>query len=136
MSRSRQKSWIDARAVLERNSGEHLILRPSSDASEPHWEFPGGALKANESPESALRRACEALLGVGVDIRVGQPPFVFHYGSHAVTYRYYFGSCVGAPAALGCREIRWVLAGQMRDYVFEPASQQVVDWLLESPRKS
>lgn len=131
MARPHQKRWIDTRAVIERRRGEYLIVRPRGGPTRPPWEFPGGPLRERESPEAALRRHCGELLGVRLEIHLGQPPFVFDYGSHSVTYRYFFCGCLGRPAALGCAEVRWVLGGQLREYLFEPASQQVVDWLLE-----
>lgn len=132
MARTQRNEWTDARAVIERRHGEYLIVRPRSDRGEQPWEFPGGRLLPRESPEAAARRICGDMLGTRLEIHLGQPPFVYNYGTHSVTYRYFFCGAIGRPEPAGCAELRWVIAGQLRDYVFEPASQQVADWLVQS----
>lgn len=133
MPQRRQKSWVEARALIEKGGREYLIIRQPGNPDAP-WEFPGGKLEGRESPESALRRLCRAGLGADVEIHVGQPPFVQNFGSHSITYRYYL--CGLQPEAMKPNgvEARWVLTQQLRDYHFDPATQQVVDWLLEGDK--
>lgn len=123
--------WIESRAIINRGRHTKLIVRPVG-ADEGPWEFPGGRLMPHESPEGGLRRLCRAALGVELEIAIGQPPFVHHFGSHSVTYRYYLCSIPrGEPLPLACAEIRWVATPQLRDYVFDAPTQHVVDWLLD-----
>lgn len=138
MARQPAKSdWVEARALLQRAGREYLIVRPPSEEQaleDTPWEFPGGRLQPKEPPEAGLRRACRETLGVELEIHVGQPPFVHNFGEHIVTYRYYVcGLRGGAPAPRGAWAARWVLPIQLREYVFDDAAQQVVDWLLEKP---
>ncbi len=133
MGRSQQKSWVDSRALIQRAGRDYLIIKPQSDQDQP-WEFPGGRVQPNEVPEAGLRRLCHAQLGVELQISIGQPPFVYRFGTHSVTYRYHICGIRGGQAeAVGCAETRWVLREQLREYVFDAPTQQVVDWLLEKP---
>ncbi|MEP0845952.1 MAG: NUDIX domain-containing protein [Phycisphaerae bacterium] len=132
MAQAKRKTWVDSRALVEGRPGEFLIVRPHGPTEESPWEFPGGPLRAHESPEGALRRICADTLGIALEIHVGQPPFVYNYGTHSVTYRYFMCGSTGSVEASGYKETRWVLAGQLREYVFEPACQRVVDWILQS----
>lgn len=131
MSANPQKSWTESRALLQRPGEQYLIVRPTNVEDCP-WEFPGGPLRANESPEAGLRRIIRDLLGVSVEIIQGQPPVAHAFGAHTVTYRYYLCG-VGRlePTALGVSELRWVLRKQLCEYVFAEPMRQVVDWLLE-----
>lgn len=124
------QSWTDSRALILRNGREFLLLRPNSNEGTV-WEFPGGRAEPRESPEAALRRHCKRMLGVEVNFVLGQPPFVYDFGTHRVAYRFYECSMAGGePKARDGMEIRWIQSQQMRDYVFDPPTQQVVEWLL------
>ncbi len=126
-------SWTESRALIRRGT-KFLIVRAGAGQPEPTepWHFPGGRLAGRESPEAALRRICRDSFGVELVLHVGQPPFVHHFGTHSITYRYYESSIAsGEPSAPAGAELRWVERGQLRDYVFDAATQPVVDWLLE-----
>lgn len=128
MRRPSQPTWVDARAILRRSTRELLILKPQ-DEPDALWQFPGGRADPRESPEAALRRHCRGLLGVELELHVGQPPFVHNFGTHSVTYRYYWAGVLGEPRAAPACELRWVLPGQLREYDFDAPTRQVVEWL-------
>lgn len=124
---------IDARGMIRRSPGEYLIIRPVREPAAA-WEFPGGPLEGNESPEAALRRWCRALLGTELEIMLGQPPLAYGQGDQRVIYRYYLCGIRGPePRPAPGYELRWVLAGQLRDYVFAPPMQQVAEWIAQEP---
>lgn len=123
-----QPGWVEARGLFENSQREFLIVRPENEAI---WHFPGDRLHTRESPEAALRRWCSAALRSTIEIVLGQPPFVHHFGSHSITYRYFvcrFGAAIRPAEGL---EPRWVLRPQLRDYEFDAPTQNVVNWLLE-----
>ncbi len=97
------------------------------------WDFPGGKLEGRESPEAGLRRVLRDELQIEVTLNVGQPPFVHNYGDRSITYRYYMCAVArGAPRTAPSTELRWIPLGQLCEYVFDPAAQQVVQWLLQN----
>lgn len=132
MSKPTHNVWTEARALLERGR-ERLIVRAGGEAA--NWEFPGGRLMPRESPETALRRICRDAFGVEIELRLGQPPFAHHFGDHRIVYRYYeCGVRAGEARPLCGGELRWVLTEQLREYDFDAATRQVVDWLLRPER--
>jgi mutator protein MutT len=136
MGEEQRKSWVETRGLVQRQRLEYLIVR-AAGPEQSAWEFPGGRVERRESPEAALRRICQATLGIEIEVHVGQPPFLYNFGTHSITYRYHSCGLVGGElvAAPGL-EARWILVGQLREYLFEPAVQQVVDWLLEQPENA
>ena len=129
--KSRKPQQVEARALISHRREGYLIVRPLGEPDAP-WEFPGGTAAERESPEAALRRCCRAQIGVELEIVVGQPPFAHETEAGTTLYRYYVcGVLSGEPRALSCRDTRWVMTPQLRDYVFSAPTQQVVDWLLE-----
>lgn len=133
MVRQPQTRWVETRALLRRGQEEFLILKPAAEPA-VFFEFPGGKVAERESPEAALRRWCRDYLGVTLQFQIGQPPFQHNFGTHAVTYRYYICTIRSGEAEAGGRfELRWVARPQLRDYIFDAPTQQVVDWLVAEP---
>lgn len=128
MPTEKMPSWVDARAIVQQNGRELLILR-DSPLADGFWSFPGGRAEKKETPEAALRRHCREALGVELELHIGQPPFVHNFGTHSVTYRYYWAGVLGEPRAAPACELRWVLPGQLREYDFDAPTRQVVEWL-------
>lgn len=111
---------------------EVLIGRIPSPPYEGKWTFPGGPVEKGESPEPALRRALQSLLGMNVEIRFGQPPFDMAWDDVVIRWRFFF--CEGRESDVHnthYAEIRWVQVGSLREYEFDPVAQQVVDWMLD-----
>jgi len=130
MARQPQPARTEARALIERQ-GSHLIVRTRPGEDVP-WALPGGVLAPGESPEAGLRRCCRAQLGLEVDVQIGQPPLEQVIDGQTVRFRYFMcGPGDQPPQPCGVAELRWVLTGQLREYVFEPVDQQVVNWLLD-----
>lgn len=130
MARQPQPARTEARALIEQQ-GSHLIVRTRPGEDVP-WELPGGVLAPGESPEAGLRRCCREQLGIAVDVQIGQPPIEHVIDGQTVRFRYYMcGLGDEPPQQRGVAELRWVLTAQLRDYVFGPVDQQVINWLLD-----
>jgi len=124
-----------AGAVIERitrGTHEALIARIPTDPYQGLWTFPNGPIDQGEAPEAALGRALRCLLGMKVRIICSQPPFDRAWDDVLCRWRFFF--CDGAGSEIHNQyfsEIRWVPRPCLREYDFDPASQQIVDWLLE-----
>ncbi len=129
-------------AVIERTRAgmREMMIAKSARAPFPgKWTFPGGAAEAGESPEAALRRILREQLNASVEIIQGQPPFDQRWDNILARWRFYFCDMGGEEQggeseAINNRyygEIRWVPRVALREYEFDPVSQQVVDWMLE-----
>jgi hypothetical protein len=118
---------------MERFDNQVLIVTDTVDLTVPRqWFFPRGPVRTDESPEAAMRRIALETLGIHVEVVVGQPPLIQAIDGVEVELRYVFcGINSGEPIRGAYPEIRWLPKGQLREYDFDPASQTVVDWLIE-----
>lgn len=114
---------------------EILIGKNPAAPYEDRWSFPGGPVEPGEPPEAALRRALRSTLGLAVDVQWGQPPFDQAWDGVPTRWRYFFCEHPGGEVHnTHYREVRWVPDGALREYEYDPVSQQVVDWILEDRR--
>jgi 8-oxo-dGTP diphosphatase len=113
--------------VAKRNKGSHL---------EGLWEFPGGKLEPNESPEECLAREFREELGV--DIQVGKIlEVVYHrYPEKNVLLLFYSSDLVeGEPKPLDVAELAWVPKVDLLELDWVPADIPFVKRLMGSGPK-
>ena len=78
-----------------------------------------------------VRRVAEELLGITVEVIVGQPPIPGQVDGQTVEFRYFFcGMISGEAKSESFAELRWVSLSHLREYDFDAASKPVVDWIL------
>ena len=118
-------------AVIQRDDNYLITQRMEKAVLPLLWEFPGGRVEPDESPEEALSRELRYRLGlraqVGELISVTQKD----YSDYAVELHLY--SCdIGAqePQALTVRDVRWVASEDFNAYDFPPADKASMDSLL------
>src|SRR5438105_905976 len=58
--------WVSAVALVDADGRVLLAQRPVGKAMAGLWEFPGGKIEDNESPEQALVRELKEELGIGI----------------------------------------------------------------------
>lgn len=106
--------YLDGKILAaRRKSGAHLAGL---------WEFPGGKLQEDESPEACLAREFEEELGVRV--RAGRVLEVIHhrYPDRAVLLLFYACELIeGDPRPLGCEELRWLDREELETLDWAPA---------------
>ena len=69
-------------AVIEDRAGLVLVAqRPAHKHLALKWEFPGGKIEANESPETALARELREELGIEIENLRALPRFIHDYGT-------------------------------------------------------
>ncbi len=68
--------------VIENEAGEFLsCLRPPGKHLAGLWEFPGGKIDADESPEQALIRELDEELALEIQVVKPLRPVIWHYES-------------------------------------------------------
>ena len=115
-------------AAIIRRTNKILITRRFDDVHLPgYWEFPGGKVEANESLESALEREIREELGV--KIRVEDEFFTTEHAYPSRTVRLHFFNCSvrdGEPTPLEVADLRWVEPGELHQFQFPPADEQLI----------
>ena len=106
-------------AIIE-NGGLVLAAQRSAAMSLPlKWEFPGGKIKRNESPDSCLRRELLEELGIAVSVGAALSPATHRYPTFSVTLHPY--RCEIAAGSITLYEhaaILWL----------EPEELPTLDW--------
>jgi 8-oxo-dGTP diphosphatase len=109
--------------IAQRLKGAHMGLR---------WEFPGGKIEPNESPEDCLKREIKEELDL--DIRIWDRLMVVEhqYEELKVILHCYRCSYLGGQAKKkDCHDFRWVGADDLKNYHFAEADQPIVRYLSE-----
>ncbi len=124
-----------AAAVLIDADGRLLLTsRPPGKAFAGQWEFPGGKIGVNESPEQALVRELREELGIVTGIGCLSPLlFASHAYDHAHLLMPLFACRVwqGTPRALEGQKLAWVLPGELDSYDLLPADRPLVPLLRQ-----
>lgn len=124
-----------AAGVLEREGTILAARRKRGSHLEGHWEFPGGKLEPDESPEDCLVR--ELAEEIGVRVRPQEIlEVVFHkYPEKSVLLLFYRCELLeGEPQPIECDEVRWVALADLPSLEWAPADVPFVRRLSEMAR--
>lgn len=119
-------------AVIRKNGRVLICRRPEGKARAGQWEFPGGKIEPDETPEEALVRECREELGFTL-----RPLRFFTEVLHEypdLTVRLLVYDCepaIGEPKALEHSEIRFVLPSELPAFDLCPADRVIAAKLRE-----
>ena len=117
-------------ALIWDNDRFMICQRPAHKARGLLWEFVGGKVEKDESPQQALFRECMEELDV--DIVVGDlfMDVVHEYPDLTVSLSLYNASISrGIPKKLEHNDIRWIKVSEIDDFDFCPADTTILDRL-------
>ena len=123
-------------AALTNQVGEILLQRrPEGKQMVGLWEFPGGKVEPEESPESALVRELREELGIAV-AESDLLPIVFASepleDRNLLLLLYRCSRWQGEPQPLDSPELRWLRPGDMHALTMPPADRPLVRALEEA----
>jgi len=117
-------------AVIERSDRRFLIgQRRMNDTSPLKWEFPGGKIRAGESPEAALARELREELGVALvkSVEIGRVRHRYAETLDELEIRFFAAAI--ADTGLVPRtfeQIAWVLPKELGGYDFLAANRELI----------
>ncbi|MDO6524215.1 8-oxo-dGTP diphosphatase MutT [Motilimonas sp. 1_MG-2023] len=95
------------------------------------WEFPGGKVEANETPEQALIRELQEEVNILVNSARLFDSISFDYPDKQVLLDFMISTDFSGEAqGLEGQEVRWVAKADLSNYTFPDANQPIVDKLL------
>ena len=125
-----------AAAIIEKGS-YILIGRRKAGRLKDMWEFPGGKVEAAETPEECLKRELREELDIEAEIGEFFLSNKHAYSHAAIELLTYKARIIGGALRLHVhKEIRWVLAEDLRSYAFPDADRPIVEKLIVESRKT
>ena len=121
--------FIDVTAAVIRRNGKVLIAqRAAGEHLEGLWEFPGGKIEKDETPEQCLKR--ELFEEFEIDVRIGQ--FItesrFSYKKKNIRLLAYEVEYLGGDFSLKVHSaISWVPLDKLTSYSFAPADIPILE---------
>ncbi|MBT8471383.1 MAG: (deoxy)nucleoside triphosphate pyrophosphohydrolase [Marinicaulis sp.] len=127
---------VAACALVDRDGRVLLAQRPEGKSDAGSWEFPGGKLAPDETPEEALIRELREELGVDTE-KSCLAPIAFASQSltdvHLLMPLYVCRKWSGAPEGRERQALQWVRPNRLLEFELTPADRplaaQVRDFL-------
>lgn len=126
--------FVVACALVDADRRVLIAQRPEGKSLAGLWEFPGGKVEPNESPEAALIRELEEELGVSTKSACLAPlTFASHAyeGFHLLMPLYVCRKWQGTPIAREHSALKWVRPQKLRDYPMPPADEPLIAALCD-----
>jgi 8-oxo-dGTP diphosphatase len=126
--------WIPVVTGLIRKGGKVLVgQRPPGQSLEGQWEFPGGKIERNESPEAALARELNEELGIDAEIGKLKLASTHTYGDTGIVIMFYevlFWK--GEPKPVHHMELRWVTSSELHALPMPDANRRILSRIIDS----
>ena len=123
---------VVAAALIDIDGRVLLAQRPEGKAMAGLWEFPGGKVRPDETPETALIRELKEELGIDVAEACLAPlSFASHRYErfHLLMPLYACRRWTGSPEAREGQRLAWVRPQKLEDYPMPPADKPLVAML-------
>lgn len=122
-----------AAAILTKDGRILIAKRKPNDRLANKWEFPGGKIEAEESPEECLYREMweEFQVEITVGKFFGESKYHYDYAAvHLLAYLVHLEK--GKPEPTSHAEYRWVSVDELDQYDFAPADKALVEKIKRS----
>jgi len=117
-------------AILVKDGKILIARRKAGDRQAGKWEFPGGTIERNETPQACLKRELQEEFGINVSVRRFFGESVYNYDHGSITLLAYRADWQSGRIALKDHaDYRWVSSEQLAEYDFAPADIPFVEKL-------
>jgi len=118
--------------IIQNQQGEYLIgQRIVEDAYYQKWEFPGGKLEPNETPQQALTRELHEELGI--QVRACQELLTLEHDypdRHVCLFVQRVTEYQGQVRSAEGQALQWVSLNQLSELDFLAGNQPIIDCLM------
>jgi len=125
---------VAACALVDADNRVLIAQRPAGKSMAGLWEFPGGKVEPDESPEAAIIRELQEELSVNTKKDCLAPlTFASHSYEdfHLLMPLYVCRKWHGLPKGLEGQALKWVRPLKLRDYPMPPADEPLVSHLID-----
>ena len=127
---------VSAVALIDADGRVLLAQRPEGKSMAGLWEFPGGKVEQDETPEAALIRELQEELGIDTwESCLAPLTFASHSYSdfHLLMPLFACRKWQGTPTSIEGQTLKWVRPNALKDYAMPPADIPLIpilrDWL-------
>ncbi len=115
-------------ALIEKNGQLLVGQRRRGDTFELKWEFPGGKLRAEETPEQGLARELQEELGVRSVIgrELYRTRHRYSEFSHELLLIFFAARLEDEPSCLAFEQVCWVERNRLSQFEYLPADRELV----------
>jgi 8-oxo-dGTP diphosphatase len=129
----KRPTWIPVVTGLIRKNGKILVgQRPVGHSLAGQWEFPGGKIERDESPEQALARELQEELAIEADIGMLKLASTHSYSDTGIVILFYevlFWK--GEPKTVHHMELRWVEPYELKNLRIPDANKKILDRIID-----
>ena len=121
--------YVSTVALIDWQGKALISFRSENKILPDFWEFPGGKIKNNESPDDAIVREIKEELSIDIDKKSLKPSSFNTYTYeefHAIIFFYISRSWKGTPKFKKNQKILWVEIDKLKKYKFLPGSNKFV----------
>ena len=120
--------------IMSLPDGRFLIARrPTGKSHAGLWEFPGGKIHADETPEQALAREFAEELDVGITIEVRMDEYFYRDDATVLHFFPFSGRLHGSDVQLNEHEqVRFIHAEELDGFCFAPPDYEIVRRLKQA----
>ena len=123
-------------AILIKDKKVLIAKRKADDRQANKWEFPGGTVEQNETPEACLMREIREEFGINVSVGRFFGESVYHYDHGSIKLLAYWTQWESGKITLKDHAgYRWVSPEQLSEYDFAPADIPFVEKLRHKDDK-
>lgn len=128
-----KSQWIAVVAALMRRQGKVLVGKRPEGASLPgRWEFPGGKIELDESPEEALIRELKEELGITADVGPLKFAATHTYGKTGILFLFYeVKYWKGEIKTQQHLDLKWVVPKELRELELPEANSKFLDHIMD-----
>jgi 8-oxo-dGTP diphosphatase len=119
-------------AVINKNGKILIAKRKKGSRLELKWEFPGGKIESNETPEQCLERELEEEFGIKTKTGGHIVNSLYSYKDFTINLMAYHSTYISGDYSLQAHEeIMWVQPNHLKSFDFCEADLPIVTKLLE-----